>query len=97
MERSKTVTGSLIICIESPAETNDSAPSAMTSRERGRKSTHPTLSSSPTVTPTLEIIEKRANADAQLVLGCVSIMRRFSGVAKADERNEKAEYTTMIP
>src|SRR5271157_2156991 len=97
MERSKTVTGSLIICTESPAETNDSAPSAMTSRLSGRKPTHPTLSSSPTVTPTLEIIEKRANSEAQLALGCVSIMRRFRGVAKADERNEKAEYTRIMP
>jgi hypothetical protein len=51
----------------------------------------------PKVVPTPEIIEKRANADAQLALGWVSIMRRFNGVAKADERNEKAEYTRMIP
>ncbi len=87
----------MIICTESPAEINDSTPSTMTSKWKGRKSAHPTLSSKPNVTPTLEIIEKRAKADAQLAFGCVSIMRRFSGVAKADERNEKTEYTTMIP
>jgi hypothetical protein len=43
----------------------------------------------PIVVPILDTIEKRANADAQLAFGSVSMMRRFSGVAKAIERKEK--------
>lgn len=96
MERSKTATGSLIICTDIAAEIRERIPRVITRRGSGKKPVHPTLRSSPKVTPTLETMENSANADAQLAFGCVSMISRFSGVAKAENRKEKIEYNTMM-
>ena len=85
---SRTMTGSLIVARDKPAETIDSTPIGMkrnASWEAGITSDQTVLSRSPATLPTLEIMESSANAPAHLDFASVSIIKRVSGVADANE------------
>jgi hypothetical protein len=78
----------LIVTADITADTTDRTASGISIKVRGRKSPHTTPRSRPNTVPRLDTIDSRAKADVHFAFGCVSIIRRFRGVAAADEKKE---------